>query len=94
MGELKDARDERLSEKAWALGVSYGEANRLVDVRARCEALQEAWRGLNNPPDACEAMDREAIALGCPLSFFDVFKYGAQSVWRERGELPMEDDNG
>lgn len=24
---------------------------------------------------------------GCPMMYFDVFKYGAQSVWRERGEI-------
>lgn len=35
-----------------------------------------------------EDMYQEALRMGCPLSFFDVFKYGAQDVWRESGQLP------
>ena len=78
---------EALSEKAWALGVQYGKDNTLESVKARCEALQDASRGMDNPPDACEAMDRDALELGSPSSYFDVFKYGAQSIWRARKEM-------
>jgi len=34
-----------------------------------------------------ERLFRASVKAGSPISYFDVFKYGAQSVWRARGEL-------
>ena len=67
-------RAKRDEEHAWRLGREYAEAHRLTDVLAR-------------DPRSSEEMYRDAVSLGCPSQWFDVFKYGAQSVWRERGEL-------
>jgi hypothetical protein len=34
-----------------------------------------------------EVMYQTALQDGCPLQFFDVFKYAAQKVWRQKGEI-------
>lgn len=34
-----------------------------------------------------DAMFQDAIMLGCPHEFLDVFKYGAMSMWRRTGQL-------
>ena len=73
--ESKTVTTPGLSDLAWKLGVKYGETHRLADVEARCT------------PGTSDAMDCDSRAVGCPYSHFDIFKYGAQSVWRERGEL-------
>ena len=72
---LRDRVIDELSRKAWELGLGYGTDHRFIDVEARCT------------PGTSDAMDRAAFRLGSPSKYFDVFKYGAQSVWRERGEI-------
>lgn len=47
----------------------------------------------NNPPNLkagdSEELYSAAMEMGCPRSLFDVFKYGAQDVWRKSGQLPQ-----
>lgn len=84
---MSKAIDERAEEKAQQLGTRYGQLNKYAGVEARCREWCNVRRGLNRLPGASEAMYLEAIQLGCPSSWFDVFKYAAQAVWRSRGEL-------
>jgi hypothetical protein len=60
-------------------------------LEAEAARLGEEHARYNNPdlkaPNS-EALFREALRHGCAVIFFDVFKYGAQRVWRERGLLP------
>jgi len=59
-------------------------------------AEDRAWKlgqdyGEQNPladVPSTEHMYQAAVQAGCPLFWFDVFKYGAQSVWRQKGEVP------
>lgn len=39
------------------------------------------------PQSDSEVLWQAARKAGCPLRFFDVFKYGCHDVWRERGEM-------
>jgi hypothetical protein len=56
-------------------------------------ASERAWRlgqeyGRRTPLDSIgdtEEMYQAARRLGCPMRFFDVFKYGAQDSWRLAG---------
>ena len=70
--------DARDEKVAWDLGVEYGERHRLADLIG----------------PTSEGMYRDALKDGGPPRFFDVFKYGAQSVWRRRGEMPGRRDRG
>ena len=63
---------ETPDETAFRLGQNYGKRTRLAT--------------LGNHRDS-EAMYRAARQDGCPVQFFDLFKYGAQKVWRKKGEL-------
>ncbi len=37
-----------------------------------------------------EELYHAAVEMGCPFWLFDVFKYGAQDVWRKSGQLPVK----
>jgi hypothetical protein len=68
----RDERIKRDSDRAWELGREYGKNTPFSEVADHKDS---------------ETLYRAAMQIGCPFSFFDVFKYGAQSIWRERGEL-------
>lgn len=55
------------------------------------KAWKLGWRfGINHrfaEVNSTEEMHEAAEACGCPYQYFDVFKYGAQAVWRGRGEI-------
>ena len=70
----RDEYNQHLSEKAWKLGQAFGREHRLLDLNQ----------------ESSEEMYQEAMRLGCPALFFDVFKYGAQDIWRSRGELEQQ----
>lgn len=57
---------------AWTLGTKYGQIHRLADFI---------------DPRTSEEMYRDAMAMGCPIGWFGVFKYGVQKVWRDNGEI-------
>ena len=72
---VSDRVRDRLSNRAWRLGVEYGKANTLADVEAK------------EADNTSKEMYRDATLLRCPMMYFDIFKYGAQSIWRKRGEM-------
>jgi len=77
-----DEEIDQRSHRAWELGVKY----------AREHPYKDGHRVyINAAGNICEANDsedlyQEALKLGV-CQYFDVFKYGCQSVWRERGDI-------
>ena len=56
----------------------------------RSERAFRAGKRFGNMNDL-ESVDTDALFLSCPVDlrdFFDVFKYGCQSSWRRRRQLP------
>ena len=63
---------DRAEQRAWELGRQYADKHPYDTVKDESNS---------------EKMHTEAIAMGCRPWWFDVFKYGAQTRWREKGEL-------
>jgi len=62
-------------------------------LEAQAARLGEEHARLNNPDLAAldsKALYHEALRHGCFPCHFDIFKYAAQRIWRERGLLPKK----